>query len=57
MVDVLKFDELDKKYQKLVRPARSPKNKQVAEVIYQKGGYSVRSPSALGAAACVHPHG
>ena len=40
------FDDLDKKYQKLVRPARSPKNKQVAEVIYQKGGYSVRSPSA-----------
>ncbi len=38
------LDELDQKYQKLLRPARSPKNKQVVEVVYQKGGYQVRKP-------------
>ncbi len=36
------FTELDKKYQKLLKPARSSKNKQVVEVIYQKAGYSIR---------------
>ncbi|MBK8455056.1 MAG: hypothetical protein WAQ53_06860 [Thiofilum sp.] len=39
------LDELDSKYQKLLRPARSPKNKQVVEVIYQKGSYRIRKPS------------
>lgn len=38
------LDELDQKYQKLLRPARSPKSKQVVEVVYQKGGYQVRKP-------------
>jgi chromosome segregation ATPase len=38
------LDELDQKYQKLLRPARSPKNKQVVEVVYQKGSYQVRKP-------------
>jgi chromosome segregation ATPase len=38
------FTELDKKYQKLLKPARSPKSKQVVEVIYQKTGYSIRKP-------------
>lgn len=36
------FTELDKRYQKLLKPARSPNNKQVVEVIYQKTGYSIR---------------
>ena len=36
------FTDLDKKYQKLLKPARSSKNKQVVEVIYQKTGYSIR---------------
>ncbi|WP_020559323.1 hypothetical protein [Thiofilum flexile] len=39
------LDELDRKYQKLIRPARSPKNKQVVEVVYQRGGYQIRKPS------------
>jgi|GEM_PF-2603180 len=34
--------ELDTKYQKLLKPARSAKNKQVVEVMYQKTGYSIR---------------
>jgi chromosome segregation ATPase len=38
------FAELDQKYQKLLKPARSPKSKQVVEVIYQKTGYSIRKP-------------
>jgi len=36
------FTELDKRYQKLLKPARSPKNKQVVEVMYQKTGCSIR---------------
>jgi len=36
------FTELDNKYQKLLKPARSAKNKQVVEVMYQKTGYSIR---------------
>jgi hypothetical protein len=38
------FTDLDKKYQKLLKPARSPKSKQIVEVIYQKTGYSIRKP-------------
>jgi len=38
------YTELDKKYQKLLKPARSSKGKQVVEVIYQKGGYGIRKP-------------
>jgi myosin heavy subunit len=34
--------ELDKRYQKLIQPARSSKNKHVVEVVYQKTGYSIR---------------
>ncbi len=36
------FTELDQKYQKLLKPARSPKGKQVVEVMYQKTGCSIR---------------
>lgn len=39
------YDELDKKYQKLLRPARSDKNKHVVRVIYDKvagrGAYQI----------------
>lgn len=42
------LDELDSKYQKLLRPARSPKNKQVVEVVYQRGGYQIRKPGEFG---------
>jgi hypothetical protein len=38
------YAELDKKYQKLLKPARSSKGKQVVEVVYQKGGYGIRKP-------------
>lgn len=38
------YTSLDQKYQKLLQPARSSKNKQVVEVVYQKGGYSIRKP-------------
>lgn len=38
------YTELDNKYQKLLRPARSAKGKQVVEVVYSKSGYSIRSP-------------
>jgi small-conductance mechanosensitive channel len=38
------YTELDKKYQKLLKPARSSKGKQVVEVVYQKGGYGIRKP-------------
>lgn len=38
------FTELDKKYQKLLRPARSAVNKLVVEVMYQKTGASLRKP-------------
>lgn len=39
------YSALDEKYQKLLRPVRSSKNKQVVEVTYGKGGYSIRPPS------------
>lgn len=42
------FTELDKKYQKLLRPARSAANKQVVEVMYQKSGMSLRKPGESG---------
>lgn len=42
------FSELDSKYQKLLKPARSAKNKQVVEVVYQKSGYSIRAPGESG---------
>ena len=42
------FTELDNKYQKLLKPARSPKNKQVVEIVYQKAGYSIRKPGESG---------
>jgi len=45
------FEALDKKYQKLLRPARSPKGKQVVEVVYQSGGYTVRKPGEAAARA------
>lgn len=38
------YSELDSKYQKLLRPARSAKGKQVVEVVYSKSGYSIRKP-------------
>lgn len=38
------YTELDQKYQKLLKPARSSKGKQVVEVVYSKGGYSIRKP-------------
>ncbi len=39
------YSALDEKYQKLLKPARSSKNKQVAEVTYGKAGYRLRPPS------------
>jgi Na+-transporting methylmalonyl-CoA/oxaloacetate decarboxylase gamma subunit len=42
------YAELDKKYQKLLKPARSSKGKQVVEVVYQKGGYGIRKPGEAG---------
>lgn len=36
------YAELDKKYQKLVRPARSKKNKTVVDVMYDRNGYRIR---------------
>ncbi|WMP16802.1 hypothetical protein [Thiothrix lacustris] len=38
------YTELDQKYQKLLKPARSAKGKQVVEVVYTKSGYSIRPP-------------
>jgi phage-related tail protein len=38
------YTELDQKYQKLLKPARSSKGKQVVEVVYSKSGYSIRKP-------------
>ena len=38
------YTELDQKYQKLLKPARSTKGKQVVEVVYSKSGYSIRKP-------------
>lgn len=38
------YTELDQKYQKLLKPARSSKGKTVVEVVYSKSGYSIRKP-------------
>jgi myosin heavy subunit len=38
------YTSLDQKYQKLLKPARSAKGKQVVEVVYSKSGYSIRKP-------------
>lgn len=38
------YSQLDDKYQKLLRPARSSKGKQVVEVVYSKAGYNIRKP-------------
>ena len=38
------YSELDQKYQKLLKPARSSKGKQVDEVVYSKSGYNIRKP-------------
>ncbi len=43
------YTSLDQKYQKLLRPARSPKGKQVAEVVYSKAGYSLKKPNEVNA--------
>jgi chromosome segregation ATPase len=43
------FTELDQKYQKLLKPARSAKGKKVVEVMYSKSGYSLRKPDAAAA--------
>jgi len=40
------FDELDKKYQKLLKPTRSSKGKTTVDVIYQRSGYRMRKPGA-----------
>ncbi|CAA6824411.1 MAG: Unknown protein [uncultured Thiotrichaceae bacterium] len=38
------YDELDKKYQKLVKPTRSSKDKTVVDVMYSQSGYRIRQP-------------
>ncbi len=38
------YTELDQKYQKLLKPARSVKGKQVVEVMFSKAGYTIRKP-------------
>ncbi|HPY39216.1 MAG TPA: hypothetical protein PLM98_01755 [Thiolinea sp.] len=38
------YSQLDKKYQKLVKPSRSAKGKTVVEVMYTSNGYSIRKP-------------
>lgn len=38
------FAALDSKYQKLLKPTRSAKNKTVVEVVYQRSGYQIRVP-------------
>lgn len=43
------YTSLDQKYQKLLRPARAPKGKQVAEVVYSKAGYSLKKPNEVNA--------
>ncbi|MGB0846030.1 MAG: hypothetical protein ACPGSM_04865 [Thiolinea sp.] len=40
------YAELDKKYQKLVKPTRSSKGKTVVDVMYRKSGYRIRPPGA-----------
>nr|CAA6817348.1 MAG: Unknown protein [uncultured Thiotrichaceae bacterium] len=38
------YDELDKKYQKLLKPTRSSKGKTVVDVMYSQSGYRIRKP-------------
>jgi hypothetical protein len=38
------YTDLDQKYQKLLKPARSAKGKQVVEVMFSKAGYTIRKP-------------
>ncbi|MEZ5534083.1 MAG: hypothetical protein R3F02_00525 [Thiolinea sp.] len=38
------YAELDKKYQKLLKPTRSSKDKTVVDVMYSKVGYRIRKP-------------
>ncbi|WP_020396937.1 hypothetical protein [Thiolinea disciformis] len=38
------FAALDSKYQKLLKPTRSAKDKTVVEVVYQRSGYQIRVP-------------
>lgn len=38
------YDELNEKYQKLLKPTRSSKGKTVVDVMYRKSGYRIRRP-------------
>lgn len=38
------YAELDKKYQKLLKPTRSSKGKTVVDVMYSRSGYRIRKP-------------
>jgi chromosome segregation ATPase len=38
------YAELDKKYQKLLKPTRSSRGKTVVDVMYSKSGYRIRQP-------------
>lgn len=49
------YTSLDQKYQKLLRPARSAKGKQVVEVVYSKGGYTLRKPGEAAAKGVGRP--
>ena len=49
------YTSLDQKYQKLLRPARSAKGKQVAEVVYSKAGYTLRKPGEAAARGVGRP--
>lgn len=40
------YDELNQKYQKLLKPTRSSKGKTVVDVMYRKAGYRIRQPGA-----------
>lgn len=39
------YAKLDEKYQKLLKPSRSAKNKTVVEVVYQRSGYRLKLPN------------
>ncbi len=41
------YDELDKKYQKLLKPTRSAKGKTVVDVMYSQSGYRIRQPGEV----------
>ena len=42
------YDELNQKYQKLLKPTRSSKGKTVVDVMYRKSGYRIRRPGEQG---------